>query len=192
MDPTATDPRSGRPMEAERGEGAARAPHPAFRVGVGYDSHRFDPARPLILGGVHFPDEPGLTGVSDADAIAHAVTDAILGASGLGDIGSHFPPTDPAWLGADSLVLLESVMRLVYGRGWLVGNVDVVVVCERPKIGPRAAEIRTRLAAALGIDADLVSVKGKTNEGMGWEGRQEGIGVHSVALLYRGPAPSAP
>lgn len=166
--------------------GGSLAPTPPpFRVGVGYDSHRFDASRPLILGGVLFPDEPGLTGVSDADAVAHAVTDALLGAAGEGDIGSHFPPTDPTWEGANSIDLLEKIVVLIAGLGWAIGNVDVTVICERPKIGPRASEIRLRLGQAMSIDPSQVSVKGKTNEGMGWEGRREGIAVHAVALLFR-------
>jgi 2-C-methyl-D-erythritol 2,4-cyclodiphosphate synthase len=177
-----------RPDQADVRPGLGSFP---FRVGTGYDSHRFDPSRPLILGGVHFPGEPGLTGVSDADAIAHAVTDAILGAAGEGDIGSHFPPSDPRWEGADSILLLRDIVGRLADAGWAIGNVDLTVICERPKIGPRVSEIRGSLATALGIDATQVSVKGKTNERMGWEGREEGIAVHAVALLFRPSGPGS-
>ncbi len=156
------------------------------RVGIGYDSHRFDPARPLMLGGVHFPDAPGLRGFSDGDAVTHAVIDALLGAACLGDIGTHFPPGEEAWRGADSMELLSRAMELVRGAGWGVGNVDVTVICERPRIGPRAAEMRAALAGRLGVGVGAVSVKGKSNEGMGWIGRGEGIAACAVAGLKGG------
>jgi 2-C-methyl-D-erythritol 2,4-cyclodiphosphate synthase len=162
------------------------------RVGFGYDSHRFDPSRPLILGGVRFPDHAGLTGHSDADAVCHAVTDAILGAAALGDIGSHFPPSDDRWKGADSIDLLERAVAVLGRKGYRVVNVDVTVICQTPKIGPRAAEMRGRLAAALQTGVDFVSVKGKTNEQLGWIGRSEGIGVHAVALIDRSSPASPP
>lgn len=180
---------AGAAAEDAGARGAAKAwtagarPAGGVRVGTGYDSHRFDPSRPLVLGGVRFPESPGLKGHSDGDAVAHAVIDAVLGAACLGDVGSHFPPDDPRWRGADSMVLLEQVAALVRRASWQVANVDVVVVCERPKIGPRATEMRTVLAGRLGVGADDVSVKGKTNEGMGWIGRGEGVAVHAVALL---------
>ncbi len=154
-----------------------------LRVGTGYDSHRFDPARPLILGGVHIPDAPGLSGFSDGDAVAHAVTDALLGAASLGDIGTHFPPGVEQWRGADSMELLGRATAMLTDVGWHVGNIDLTVVCERPRIGPHAAAMRERLAECAGIDLAAVSVKGKSNEGMGWIGRGEGIAVHAVALL---------
>ena len=154
-----------------------------FRVGIGYDSHRFDASPPLVLGGIRFPESPGLEGHSDGDAVAHAVIDAVLGAACLGDVGSHFPPGDPRWRGADSMALLGRVAALLRRASWRVANVDVVVVCERPKIGPRAAEMRAVLAGRLGVDAGDVSVKGKTNEGMGWIGHGEGVAVHAVAAL---------
>jgi 2-C-methyl-D-erythritol 2,4-cyclodiphosphate synthase len=169
----------------------ANPPFPGFpdlRVGVGYDSHRFDETRPCILAGVLFPDAPGLRGVSDADAVAHAVTDALLGAVGDGDIGTHFPPSDPTWEGADSMDLLLRMVERLRGEGWRVGNVDVTVICEAPRIGPAAPGMRRRLAEVLGTTPDRVSVKGKTNETMGWEGRGEGIAVHAVALVGRFPA----
>lgn len=157
-----------------------------FRVGIGYDSHRFDPGRRLVLGGVLFPDAPGLRGFSDADAVAHAVIDALLGAACLGDIGTHFPPGEEAWRDADSMELLARAVALLRGEGWRVGNVDVTVICERPRIGPRAAEMRAALAGRLGVGVGAVSVKGKSNEGMGWIGRGEGIAVCAVAALEGG------
>jgi 2-C-methyl-D-erythritol 2,4-cyclodiphosphate synthase len=153
------------------------------RIGQGYDSHRFAEGRRLILGGVEFQGEAGLAGHSDADAVAHALTDALLGAAGLGDIGTHFPPDDDAWKDADSLDLLARAVRLLEGRNLMVVNVDVTVVCERPRIGPRAGEMREKLAEVLGIGPDQVSIKGKSNEGMGWIGRGEGIAALAVALL---------
>jgi len=156
-----------------------------MRIGNGYDSHRFAAGRKLILGGVEIPSERGLDGHSDADAVAHAVTDALLGASGLGDIGRHFPPSDPQYKDADSMQLLARVVRLLEGRNFQPVNVDVTVVAEAPKIGPHADAMRERLAAVLGIAPDCVSVKGKTNEGMGWIGRGEGIAVLAVALVDR-------
>ncbi len=154
-----------------------------MRVGLGYDSHRFDPARPLVLAGVSIPDSPGLSGHSDGDAIAHAVIDAILGAVAAGDVGSHFPPSDDRWKDADSLDLLARSVGVIEERGFRVGNVDVAVICERPKIGPFSTEMRQNLARVLHVDVDRVSVKGKTNEGMGWTGSGEGLAVHVVALL---------
>lgn len=158
----------------------------AIRVGIGYDSHRFGADRPLVLGGVRFPGAPGLEGFSDADAVAHAVIDALLGAACLGDIGTHFPPGEEEWRGADSMELLSRAVALLHGAGWRVGNVDVTVICERPRIGPRAAEMRGCLAGRMGIAPGSVSVKGKSNEGMGWIGRGEGIAVCAVAALGGG------
>jgi 2-C-methyl-D-erythritol 2,4-cyclodiphosphate synthase len=153
------------------------------RVGTGYDSHRFDEARDLVLGGVHIPDHAGLSGHSDGDAVAHAVIDSILGAASAGDVGSHFPPSDARWKGADSMELLTIATHAVRVAGWRVSNVDVTVICESPKIRPHAAEMCERLGDAMGIAASQVSVKGKTNEGMGWIGAGEGIAVHAVALI---------
>lgn len=158
---------------------------PEMRIGIGYDSHAFDPERPCILGGVRIPGAPGLHGFSDGDAVAHAVTDAILGAAALGDIGSHFPPGDTRWKEADSMKLLGSVVSKLHDAGFRVGNVDVTVICEEPRIGPVAVEMRRTMATILQIGVGQVSVKGKTNEGMGWEGRGEGVAVHAVALLQR-------
>jgi 2-C-methyl-D-erythritol 2,4-cyclodiphosphate synthase len=153
------------------------------RVGHGYDSHRFKVGRRLVLGGVEIPSERGLDGHSDADAIAHAVTDALLGAAALGDIGRHFPPSDEQWKDADSMRLLDQVVRLLGARNYQVVNVDVTVVAESPRIGPYAARIQERLASVLGISALNVSIKAKSNEGMGWIGRGEGIAVWAVALI---------
>jgi 2-C-methyl-D-erythritol 2,4-cyclodiphosphate synthase len=154
-----------------------------MRVGIGYDSHRFAAGRALVLGGVRIDWPQGLDGHSDADAVAHAVTDAILGAAGLGDIGTHFPPADDRWKDADSIGLLRAAVELVAEVNYQVVNVDVTVVCEGPRIGPHAAAMRARVADAIGIAADHVSVKGKTNEAMGWIGRGEGIAVMAVALI---------
>ncbi len=155
------------------------------RIGIGYDSHRFDEGRPLVLGGVTIPGEPGLRGHSDGDAIAHAVTDAILGAAGEDDIGAHFPDTDPAHKGADSMLLLAGAVEVLSGEGWQIGNVDVTVVTEAPKIRPWAARMRARLSDILGIPVNAVSIKGKSNEGLGWIGRREGIAVMAVATVHR-------
>lgn len=157
----------------------------AVRVGLGYDSHRFDDLRRLVLGGVAIPDHAGLRGHSDGDAVAHAVIDAILGAAGAGNIGSHFPPDDPTWKDADSIGLLRKTALILRDRDYHVVNVDVTVVCEAPKIAPHVDEMRRRLGEAMSITAEQVSVKGKTNEGMGWIGRGEGIAVHAVALIER-------
>ena len=154
-----------------------------MRVGTGYDSHRFDPRRKLVLGGVEIPGAPGLAGHSDGDAVAHAVTDAVLGAAAQGDIGSHFPPGDPRWRDADSIDLLRRVVALVGRRRLRVINVDVTVICETPRIGPHVERMRARIGEALGTGPGAVSIKGKTNEGMGWIGAGEGVAVHAVALI---------
>ena len=154
-----------------------------FRIGFGYDSHRFEAGRRLVLGGVEIPGETGLAGHSDADVVIHALIDAILGASALGDIGSHFPDTDEKWRGADSARLLSSVVEEVAAAGWSVGNVDVTVVCERPKLRPHVEAMRARLAGLLGVAVGRVSVKGKTNEKMDDVGAGVGIEVHAVCLL---------
>jgi 2-C-methyl-D-erythritol 2,4-cyclodiphosphate synthase len=156
-----------------------------MRVGLGYDSHRFAPGRPLVLGGLTISHDAGLQGHSDADVVAHAVTDAVLGAAGLGDIGRHFPPTDDRWKDADSLDLLRRAGQLAEEENYQVVNVDVTVVCESPRVAPHADEMGRRLAAALGIAPRLVAVKGKSNEGMGWVGRGEGIAAMAVVLLDR-------
>jgi 2-C-methyl-D-erythritol 2,4-cyclodiphosphate synthase len=153
------------------------------RVGIGYDSHRYSPRRPLTLGGVLIPSEVGLEGHSDADAICHAITDAVLGAAGLGDIGEMFPDTDPANKDRDSVGMLQAAVRRISTAGYSVGQVDVTVIAETPRLAPYRAEIRARLAIALGIDSQSVSVKGKSNEGMGWIGRKEGLACIAVATL---------
>lgn len=154
-----------------------------FRVGIGYDSHRFVLGRPLTLGGILIPSEVGLAGHSDADAICHAITDAILGAAGLGDIGEMFPDSDPANKGRDSIEMLEAAVRRLAAAGYEVGQIDVSVIAEVPRLSPHREKIRARLANALGIDSSCVSVKGKTNEGMGWIGRREGLACIAVATL---------
>ena len=153
------------------------------RVGFGYDLHRLVEGRPLVLGGIRIPHDRGLAGHSDADAVCHAVADAILGAAASGDIGRHFPDTDPRWEGASSIELLRAVVDLVRSRGFVVVNLDVVVVAERPKIGPHADRMREAVASAVGIEPNAVSIKGKTNEGMDATGRGEAIATHAVALL---------
>lgn len=155
----------------------------AMRVGLGYDSHRFVEGRPLILGGVEIAHPRGLAGHSDADAVAHAITDAMLGAAALGDIGTHFPPSDPQWKNADSIELLRRANLMLEERAYQVVNVDVTVICEEPKVGPYVGAMREKIAAVLGIGAKHVSVKGKTNEGMGWIGRGEGIATMAVVLI---------
>lgn len=153
------------------------------RTGIGYDSHRFAPGGPMRLGGVDIPSEVILVGHSDGDAICHALTDAILGAAAAGDIGEMFADTDPANRGRDSVEMLVAALARVHALGWRVANVDITVVAERPRIAPFRAQIRARLAAALQLDVEAVSVKGKTNEGMGWIGRGEGLACMAVAAL---------
>ena len=155
----------------------------ATRVGIGYDSHRFAAGRPLILGGVTIPSELGLAGHSDADAVAHALTDAILGAAAAGSIGQLFPDTDPRRKGADSLVLLHEAYAVVRRKGYRFVQGDVTVICERPRIGPHAAAMAARLAEILEVAPDDIGIKGKTNEGMGFIGRGEGIATIAVATL---------
>ena len=158
-----------------------------IRVGNGYDIHRLVPGRPLILGGqpLEHPGGLGLDGHSDADVLVHAIMDALLGALSLGDIGKYFPPTDPKWKGADSLVLLEQVMGLVRERGWSVVNVDSVVIAERPKLKPHIEAMRAAIAERMGLDPEQVGVKATTNEKLGAEGREEGISCQAVALLFK-------
>ena len=153
-------------------------------VGVGYDTHRFAEGRRLILGGVEFEGD-GLLGHSDADACAHAIGDAILGASGLGDLGRHFPDTDPRYQGVSSLLLLKEIVEKAGARGFRVGNADVTLAARRPKIAPRAEEMRARLAVPLGVSPSQVNVKATTGEGMGFVGRGEGIAAHAVVVLFR-------
>ena len=150
------------------------------RAGIGYDAHRFAAGRRLVLGGVEIPHEVGLDGHSDADVLTHAVIDAVLGAAGLGDIGTLFPPDDERWRGAHSLDLLTVTLGNLYGR---VVNVDATVICEEPRIGPHAAQMAARLGDALGVEAGRVNVKGTTNEGMGFLGRGEGIAAIAIAMI---------
>ena len=157
---------------------------PAVAMGVGYDVHAFAPGRKLVLGGVAFEGD-GLLGHSDADICAHAICDAVLGAAGLGDIGRHFPDTDPRWKGVSSLHLLREVAAKARALGWTVGNCDVTLAARRPKIAPRADEMRARLAEALGVSPAQVNVKATTGEGLGFVGRGEGIAAHAVALLVK-------
>jgi 2-C-methyl-D-erythritol 4-phosphate cytidylyltransferase/2-C-methyl-D-erythritol 2,4-cyclodiphosphate synthase len=154
------------------------------RVGTGYDLHRLVAGRPLVLAGLTIPHEKGLAGHSDADAVCHAVTDALLGASGLGDIGRHFPDTDPTWKDADSMALLATIVGRIAAAGFTIGNVDVTVVAERPKLAPHADAMRANLARVLGIDVSRVSVKGKTNERVDAVGAGEAIAVHAVAMVF--------
>ena len=155
------------------------------RIGHGYDVHRLVEGRRLILGGVDIPWERGLLGHSDADVLTHAVMDALLGAAGLGDIGQHFPDTDPAYAGADSLKLLEHVAALLRERGFTVGNVDATVLAQRPKLAPHIPQMRDNLAQAMGVDPSRVNVKATTEEGLGFTGSGEGMAAHAVVLIER-------
>jgi 2-C-methyl-D-erythritol 2,4-cyclodiphosphate synthase len=156
-----------------------------IRVGQGYDVHALVTGRPLILGGVTIPYERGLAGHSDADALLHAITDAILGAAALGDIGRMFPDTDARWKGADSRVLLRGALALVHAEGWRVGNVDCTVIAQAPRVAPHVAAMCANIAADLEIAANCVNVKGKTTERLGFAGRSEGIAAEAVVLLIR-------
>ncbi len=156
-----------------------------IRVGLGYDVHKLVEGRKLILGGVEIPYEKGLLGHSDADVLLHAITDALFGAAGLGDIGSHFPDTDPQYKGADSLKLLEACGRELEELGWRIGNIDAVVVAQRPKLLPYVPQMKENIARVLGVDVSQISVKGKTEEGMGFTGTGDGMAVHAVALIEK-------
>jgi 2-C-methyl-D-erythritol 4-phosphate cytidylyltransferase/2-C-methyl-D-erythritol 2,4-cyclodiphosphate synthase len=169
--------------DALRTSNTAAAPARTGRAGTGYDLHRLVAGRPLIIGGVTIPSEVGALGHSDADVVCHAVTDAILGAAALGDIGRHFPDSDPRWKDADSIALLRQVVALVAAQGLMVGNVDVTVVLERPKIKDYVDAMRAAVAAAMNVDVSRVSIKGKTNEGVDAIGRGEAIAAHAIALL---------
>lgn len=154
-----------------------------MRIGTGYDVHRLVPDRDLMIGGVRIPYEKGLLGHSDADVLLHAVMDALLGAAALGDIGKLFPDSDPAYAGADSLVLLRRVAEVLAEHGYGIGNVDATVLAQRPKLAPHIPEMRERLAAAMGVGPGRVSVKATTEEGLGFTGTGEGIAAHAVALI---------
>lgn len=154
-----------------------------IRIGNGYDIHRLVSDRALILGGVKIPHELGLLGHSDADVLTHAIMDAMLGALSLGDIGHYFPPTDPQWAGADSLMLLAQVHELIRHRGWKINNIDSVVVAERPKLKPHIDKMRDKLTSVLQLQPDQVGIKATTNEKLGPVGREEGICAYAVVLL---------
>jgi len=154
-----------------------------FRIGQGYDCHRLVEGRKLILGGVEIPHHLGLLGHSDADALLHAITDAILGAAALGDIGKHFPDTDEQFKGADSRVLLREAARRVQATGYRIGNIDATIIAQRPKMAPHIAAMCANVAQDLGVDVGQVNIKAKTNEKMGYLGREEGINAEAVALL---------
>ena len=156
-----------------------------LRIGPGYDVHRLVEGRRLILGGVEVPHTLGLLGHSDADVLTHAVMDALLGAAGLGDIGRHFPDTDPAYAGADSLKLLDYVVELLEAQGWKVGNVDATILAQRPKLAPHLEQMRENLAARMKVEPEQVNVKATTEEKLGFTGAEEGIASHAVCLLER-------
>ena len=159
---------------------------PTIRIGEGWDSHRLVEGRPLVLGGVTIPHSHGLYGHSDADALCHAVTDALFGAAAMGDIGHHFPDTDERFRGADSLALLAEAARRVVQAGWQIVNVDSTIVAQAPKMAPHILAMRQRIARALGVELDQVSVKAKTAEGMGPVGRGESMEARAVCLVHRG------
>ncbi len=158
----------------------------SIRIGNGYDIHQLVEGRPLILGGVQIEHSLGLKGHSDADVLTHAIMDALLGALSLGDIGHYFPPTDPKWAGADSLKLLEQVHQLILERGWQIGNIDSVVVAERPKLKPHIDAMRDRLSQVLNLSPELIGIKATTNEKLGPVGQEQGICSYAVALLTSG------
>ena len=170
--------------DAQPGVAAAVTTIP-FRIGQGYDLHVLVEGRPLIIGGVHVEHPLGLAGHSDADVLAHAITDALLGAAGLGDIGHHFPDTDPAFRGADSLVLLKDAMAAVRARGWQLGNIDATIIAQQPKMKPWLPGMITALSGAIGCDPAQINLKAKTNEKVGTVGRCESIAALASALLVR-------
>lgn len=159
----------------------------SFRIGVGYDVHRLVEGRPLILGGIQIPFARGLLGHSDADVLLHAITDALLGAAGLGDIGTYFPPSDSQWKDADSRELLRMAVTVLRNAGWEPGNLDSTVVCEEPKLRPYNDAMRESIANIVGINVDAVNIKGKTSEGMGFTGTGEGMSAYAIALIHRTP-----
>jgi 2-C-methyl-D-erythritol 2,4-cyclodiphosphate synthase len=155
------------------------------RSGIGYDVHQFVEGRPLVLGGIAIPHSHGLLGHSDADVLLHAITDALLGAAALGDIGQHFPPSDERWRNESSLVFLKHAADLLHEHGYAIANLDATVIAEAPKIGPFSLAIRTMISTALGLPLDSISLKATTNEGMGFVGRREGIAALAIASIYR-------
>ncbi len=160
-----------------------------MRVGMGYDVHKFQQGRPLIIGGVTIPYEKGLLGHSDADVLLHGIKDALLGAAALGDIGKHFPDTDPTYRGASSLELLVRVGELLADAGYEVNNIDGTIIAEKPKMAPHIPEMRKNIAGALNINEDRVSIKATTTEGLGFEGRKEGIASMAIASIEKAPGP---
>ena len=154
-----------------------------IRIGHGYDVHKLVEGRDLILGGVKIPHRLGLLGHSDADVLLHAISDALLGALALGDIGKHFPDTDPAYKGADSIVLLQNVVKLIEAQGYAVGNIDATILAQQPKLRPYIDEMRANIAKAVGAELSQISVKATTEEHLGFTGREEGIAAHAVCLL---------
>ena len=154
-----------------------------IRIGNGYDIHKLVADRPLILGGIEIPHRLGLLGHSDADVLTHAIMDALLGALSLGDIGHYFPPSDPKWKGANSMMLLEQVLQMIQSQGWKIGNVDSTIVAEQPKLKPHLKAMRSSLADAMSLSLDCVSIKATTNEKLGAVGREEGICAYAVILL---------
>ena len=157
----------------------------SIRIGSGYDVHAFAPDRPLILGGVTIPYELGLAGHSDADAVIHAVVDALLGAAALGDIGQHFPSSDPRWKDQPGSVFLTYTLDLLCQHGWRIGNIDATIIAERPRMGPHIVAMRTHLAAQLHLEIEQVSIKATTTDGLGFTGRGEGIACSALALIER-------
>jgi len=161
----------------------------SIRIGHGYDAHRFADAqsdpRPLVLGGVSIPHDRGLAAHSDGDVLVHALCDALLGAIGAGDIGRHFPDSDPAYKNVDSTILLKMVCQLVRDAGWQPGNVDITVLAEAPRMSPHVATMKTRLSSVVEVSEDAINIKASTTEGMGFVGRQEGIAVHAVVLVHK-------
>ncbi|MFN2421899.1 MAG: 2-C-methyl-D-erythritol 2,4-cyclodiphosphate synthase [Gemmatimonadota bacterium] len=170
---------------------ASGGPH-EVRTGIGFDAHPFAVGRRLVLGGIEIPHDRGLAGWSDADVLLHAITDALLGAAALGDIGRHFPPDDPKWKGADSRVFVREAASRVRSAGWRIENVDATVLAETPRITPHVQSIEASIATELAIDAERVSVKATTLEGMGFVGREEGIAALAIATLARGAEISTP
>jgi 2-C-methyl-D-erythritol 2,4-cyclodiphosphate synthase len=156
-----------------------------FRVGIGYDAHQFISGCPFILGGVAIEHTKGLLGHSDADALSHAISDAILGAAALGDMGKYFPDTDLKWKNADSLAMLKECLRLVKEKGWAIGNVDSTIICQKPKLAGYIGPMTAKIAETLEVSADKISIKAKTTEEMGFEGRQEGLSTQAVVLLQK-------
>jgi len=158
---------------------------PPYRIGQGYDCHALVPGRPLIIGGVKIPHRLGLLGHSDADVLLHAITDALFGAAGLGDIGRHFPDTDPNYAGANSRVLLREAGRRVREAGYEIGNIDATLIAQAPKMAPHIPSMINHIAADLDVEPEQVNIKAKTNERLGWEGREEGIAAEAIALIFR-------